>query len=994
VLQGAACPAKLGRYVVRGVIEGGGMGVVLRGHDPVLNREVALKVLRERFRGGEETIRRFEREAQIAGHLQHPAIPPLYELGHADGLPFIAMKLIEGETLARLLAQRQSPSQDLPYYLTIFEQVCQALAYAHTRGVIHRDLKPSNIMVGAFGEVQIMDWGLAKVLDRRTGPAADQADAAAQTELLGPVGGLSQPGMIIGTPAYLAPEQARGELDRVDERADVFGLGAILCEILTGRPPFTGGNNAEVLYRASQGDLADALERIGKSGAERELIDIARDCLAAAPDDRPHDAGVVAARLTTYRNGVQQRLRAAEMERAAATARAEEAQARAEAETRAKDEAQARAAAELAKIRAQRRARRLALGLAALVLLALGGIGGTLLVQRNSRLRTVEELTRNVEQDCRQARELRNDGHWDKGLALLTHAEGLVGEGGPDFLRARIRQEREDLEIARTAADKAERERQLTALSRRVDETVQRVNRFKLERNWDAARGELTRTEAAAAGFPRLVDRLQTLRGELDRAQKDQALLQRVDLARVPQDLSGLKVPGFNRTARSDGPFDWLTYDIDSRRVDSGFQEAFREYGLDLDKLDEACDLVCKSAIRDQLILVLDDWYWHRRKARGANPSVLLRVADAADTNAFRKRLRQAVLKGGSQELSEFVKDGNLAKQPVATHVFLASALKQQGRQGEALGVLREARRLYPEDFVVNWMLASAYYDARPPRYREAIPYYTAAVSLRPQFAPAYLWLGMALSVDDPEAAEQAFFKVIELDPEQPGGYLAAALAQGVQTRYGDALKSAQTAKTLAGQDPQAQQLAEEMIAGFQPLAEKEAQALARLSRPVGLDDAAPLLEFAELCDYWRRYRLAARLYAKALEANPDLRGARVVGNRRYFAAWCAMLASFNDGTDSKVLTDTERTALRKQALTWLREELKAWEKYLDGERPDHKLALEVLESWWNPRTAPPGIPPPLAPSNLAKVPRQELAEWRRFDREVDAVIARAKMLQ
>jgi hypothetical protein len=1001
VTQGPGSPTQLGRFVVRTVIDSGGMGLVLRAHDPVLNREVAIKVLRDRFRGGQETIRRFEREAQIAAQLQHPAIPPLYELGQADGLPFIAMKLIEGQTLARLLSQRQNPTQRVPYFLNVFEQVCQALAYAHTRGVIHRDLKPSNVMVGEFGEVQIMDWGLAKVLQRPSGAA----DGTARTELVSPSDGLSQPGTVLGTPAYLAPEQARGELDRVDERADVFGLGAILCEVLTGQPPFTGKNHAEVLYRAAQGELADAFQRIDSSGAERGLVDIARDCLAAAPNARPAHAGVVADRLTDYRSGVQQRLREAEMERAAAIARADEALARVLAEEQLKEEAQARAAAEsvarveaLARTQAQRRARRLALGLAALVLVTLAAVGGTFLVQRNARLRAVEDLTRGVEEDCNKARALRNDGKWDAALVALMHADGLVGETGPDFLRSRLRQEREDLDRARTAADKAAHAHQLGESTRRLDEAEQRVKHFKTERNWDAARGEVTRVESWLAGndLPGLLDRVRAVRRDLDRAEKDHALLLRVELARVPQELRGFTVPGFDRKNKGDNAYDWLAYGIDSGRVDAGYEKAFRQYGLDVDDLDEAAAaaLIRDSSIRDQLTLVLDDWYWHRRKTRGRNPSVLLRVADAADGNTFRKKLRQAVLSGSDPGLAAFVSDRGLAGQPAATYVFLASGLLQQDRQGEALKVLLEARQRYPDDFVVNWMLASAYYDARPSRYRESIPYYAAAVSLRPQFAPAHLWLGMALLVDDPEAAEQAFLKVIDLDPEHPGGHLGLALARGLQTRYADGLKPAQKAKALAGQDRDGRKQAEDLIAFFTPLAEKEARALACLSRPVGLEDAPILLEFGEVCDYWRRYRQAARLFAKALEANPQLKEARVIDNRRYYAAWCATLASFNDGTDSKVLTDQERTALRKQALAWLREELQAWQKYLEQEGADRKLVLLVLDSWWIPDGALPNIPPPLARTNLRKLPKAEQAEWLKFDRDVDTVIARAKMLQ
>src|SRR5205823_1900838 len=124
---------------------------------------------------------------------------------------------------------------DLPRFVAVFGQVCQALAYAHSQGVLHRDLKPQNVMVGAFGEVQVMDWGLAKVLraSEETHPAGEchpAADAAGSSG--------TQAGSVLGTPAYMAPEQARGEVDRLDERADVFGLGALLCVLLTGEPPF------------------------------------------------------------------------------------------------------------------------------------------------------------------------------------------------------------------------------------------------------------------------------------------------------------------------------------------------------------------------------------------------------------------------------------------------------------------------------------------------------------------------------------------------------------------------------------------------------------------------------------------------------------------------------------------------------------------------------------------------------------------------------------
>jgi eukaryotic-like serine/threonine-protein kinase len=164
------------RYRIDGEIARGGMGAVLKGRDPDLGRDVALKVLRDDLRDNADMVRRFVEEAQIGGQVQHPGIVPIYELGtFADRRPFFSMKLVKGHTLAQLLEERAGPDDDQPRFLSIFEAIVQTVAYAHARGVIHRDLKPSNAMVGSFGEVQIMDWGLAKVLPR--GGLVDDAQA-------------------------------------------------------------------------------------------------------------------------------------------------------------------------------------------------------------------------------------------------------------------------------------------------------------------------------------------------------------------------------------------------------------------------------------------------------------------------------------------------------------------------------------------------------------------------------------------------------------------------------------------------------------------------------------------------------------------------------------------------------------------------------------------------------------------------------------------------
>jgi DNA-binding SARP family transcriptional activator len=318
-------PALLaGRYELGELIGEGGMGIVHLARDRALDRQVAVKRLRPGLPVDSPAVVRFLFEAKLTGQLQHPGIPAVHELGTlADGQPFLAMKLVKGQTLQELLRQRSSPADDLGRFVAVFEQLCHAVGYAHAHRVIHRDLKPANIMVGAFGEVQVMDWGLAKVLGdpASTVPDSDADDpdatAALQTEIGTPQpdGSATRTGAVLGTPGYMAPEQAGGEIRKLDARSDVFGLGAILCQILTGRPPYSGKDAQALRLQAIRGDMSDALAQLDSCAAEPELVALCRRCLAQQQQERPADGLAVAAAVAGIRQAAETRARQAELQR-------------------------------------------------------------------------------------------------------------------------------------------------------------------------------------------------------------------------------------------------------------------------------------------------------------------------------------------------------------------------------------------------------------------------------------------------------------------------------------------------------------------------------------------------------------------------------------------------------------------------------------------------------------------------------------------------------
>jgi tetratricopeptide (TPR) repeat protein len=273
----------------------GGLGEVFRAIDPQLHRTVAIKFLQERHSEDPDRRQRFLLEAEVTARLEHPGVVPVYGLHAAGARPAYAMRFIEGETFAEAIASYHAGPPDPIAFrrlLWAFHQVCQTVAYAHSRGVIHRDLKPANIMLGKFGETLVVDWGLAKVVGR-----PEEARAAAAGETLIPSGdsgpGETLMGSAVGTPAYMSPEQAAGRWDVVAQASDIYGLGAVLYTVLTGKLPLEGSNWPEMQQKIQQGDIPRP--RQAKADVPRALEAVGLKAMALAPRDRYPSALALAA---------------------------------------------------------------------------------------------------------------------------------------------------------------------------------------------------------------------------------------------------------------------------------------------------------------------------------------------------------------------------------------------------------------------------------------------------------------------------------------------------------------------------------------------------------------------------------------------------------------------------------------------------------------------------------------------------------------------------
>lgn len=284
------------RYAIIDEIGRGATGVVLRVFDRDLNREVALKVIYTELRKKMQDLLRFVEEAQVAAQLEHPNIVPVHDVGlDANDRIYFTMKLVRGKTLAGVIGRMHAGRKDVSFnraqLLDMFLKICDGVDFAHSRGVIHRDLKPDNVMIGDYGEVYVMDWGLAKIM----GGVKSAIVTAKALDVVKSAVEITSAGRVYGTPVYMSPEQANGHMEQLDRRSDVYALGAILYYLLTFKKPIDAdGGVVRILERVARGEFLTPRQRAPEQKIPRELEDIVLKAMRRDPDERYPSARAIA----------------------------------------------------------------------------------------------------------------------------------------------------------------------------------------------------------------------------------------------------------------------------------------------------------------------------------------------------------------------------------------------------------------------------------------------------------------------------------------------------------------------------------------------------------------------------------------------------------------------------------------------------------------------------------------------------------------------------
>jgi serine/threonine-protein kinase len=930
----------------------GGLGEVYLARDEELSREVALKRLRRPHAA--DAGRRFLREGEITGGLEHPGVVPVYGLTRdADGQPCYAMRFIRGQTLEEAIARFHETGEAgrglaLRQLLGRFVAVCNTIAYAHSRGVVHRDLKPANIMLGDYGETLVVDWGLAKRLGGPGEAQPDNRDGASLPPADGRDSGTAI-GDVLGTPQFMSPEQATGRQDTVGPASDIYGLGATLYALLTGRPPFTCDSVAEVLRQVQRGGFPPP--RLLRPQTPRALAAICLKAMAREPEAR-------------YATALEM---AADVERWLA------------------DES-VRAYPEPIGARARRWVRRhrtlvtTLLAVLGLTVLLGGGTAGWLAARQ-------AETNRSARDDLEEADGFQREEKWTNAKVAAQRAQARIGSSGPAELREQARQAHLNLALverleeifddfsSQGGEDRAKRvARMETAFaeafsnygwdlsSLATDEAAQRVHASAIQSQLLAGLEQwaVFREERNGSGGDKLLAIIAAVdpdpwRNELRQARVrwDRAALSRlVAQADVPQlPLASLLSLGRMASSADNSPGVLRVLKAAQRRAPG---DLWINYTLGY-KLRQAQQFKAEAV-------------GYLRAALAMRPgNVVLRWMIAEDLEAM-GRLQEAL-----ETYQDLLRDKPDCD---AAHSGLGWTLVRLGRLDQAEAEFRKALDYNSKNAWAHNNLG--YVLAQRGQFDEALAHDDEAVRLQPDLPYAHVNRAVVLlRKQRPAEAEAAARKATEVDAELALGYNFLGLALQAQGKFDDALAAYQTALK---KDPAYTEARNNMRS--LALDRRLPQVLSGQDKPTD----AELIEFARLCIGKKRYSHAAQFFEAAFAAQPRL-AEDLRSFDRYNAACAAAQAAGGSGGDATRLDDAERARLRGQALGWLRADLGLWAKQLEAGTPEARKAVREQLQNWRRDTDLAGLRDAAA---LAKLPEVEREACLKLWADVDALLLRA----
>jgi serine/threonine-protein kinase len=1018
-------------YEIEGVLGRGGQGIVFRARHLRLNRSVALKMILAGAYAGARAHVYFQREVETVAGLRHPNVVHVYDVGDADGQPYYTMELVDGGSLARKLAGAPQPARPAAQLLVTLAGAVDA---AHACGIIHRDLKPANILLTADGTPKISDFGLA----RRTDGGA----------------GVTQTGVPVGTPSYMAPEQAQGRREAVGTSVDIYALGAILYELLTGRPPF----RAETAAATMQLVLAEEAvppKRLNPR-VPRDLETICLKCLQKEPGKRYATAADVAADLERFLKHEPIRARPpGRLERCLRWVR--------------------------------RRPTAAALVATVTLLVVAGAVGAWLLYQQESaalthQAQTNQEVCRAVEQgrslmqegwrtaDLAKLREARTEGNRAVDIARSGGASAAVLEEAEGFLEAaaqRLERAKNDrallgavLDVSdpqETSAYTRDRAGRILVLAQPsvdeqyatafrnwgldMDRTAENEVVERLRREpavvvqeliggvdaWMMERRRQKRPEAEWRRLFRVADRLDSS----EQHRRLRALLVG-DAPPRAEAVAGLVAvgspwPALWELARGN---EWLQLRRVRKQIDPR-----KEPMLTVVLLAQACDALgdaaeaeevlrqAAAARPDQVVLLmalgkllerdrLEEAIGYYRAARGQRRSLGI-------------GLNNALVRAGRATQGEEILRELALHQPdnPALHFFLGVNLWGQHKYGQAEEAYRKAIALQPNFAKAHTNLAAALNAQRKHGEAEAASH--RSIALQPGVAEAHINLGGALHGQaKPAAAEVAFRKAIALKPDLAEAHhnlgrlflgqkkfdaAEAALRKAIalqpdfadayyflgnvlaqRTQFQEAAAMLQKASDLFPEGAPGREPAWQLREQCQRFLVLEARLPAILKGKDKPANPAEQIEMARLCNLKKLYASATRLYANAFARRPQLAEGRRPGYR-YNAACSAALAGCGRGDDAAQSDDAERARWRAQARQWLRADLAAWAKELKGGLTVDRVQIQKTLSRWQADAELAGLRDPDA---LAKLPSAEGQECQALWDDVDALLKRARPSQ